>query len=192
MPSTAALVRLALPALAALLATPLAVAEVSLDADRAGNDIARFADPDLSNDQCAARCEGDARCQAWVLVKDGSQGGVNVCYLKSVAARATPNRCCDTGTKADRPLHPGKAPGLQRPTADRQRPEAPAPTPGLRVQADVLRARGDPTAGIRPAEPLFIRSAPLLARGDPRGTGSAAFTPVRITTPRLRATGARP
>lgn len=103
-----------LGALAALLATPLAFAQLTLNADRAGNDIARFADADLSNEQCAARCEANAQCQAWVLVKDGSQGGVSVCYLKSTVAMAAANRCCDTGVKAGRVNSPANAPGLQQ------------------------------------------------------------------------------
>lgn len=103
-----------LGALAALLAAPLAFGQVTLNADRAGGDIARFADPDINNMQCAARCDGNAHCQAWVLVKDGSQGGVNVCYLKSTVANATPNHCCDTGVKVSRPNSLTKAPRLEQ------------------------------------------------------------------------------
>ncbi|MES2683197.1 MAG: PAN domain-containing protein [Pseudomonadota bacterium] len=167
-------------------------AQVSLNADRAGNDIARFADADLGNDQCAARCESTPQCQAWVLVKDGSQGGANVCYLKDRISPAAPNPCCNTGAKVGMPIAPMNAPSLQRPRALQQQPAAAAPSAGLRVQADVLRARGDPSAGVQQVAPLFVRSAPLQARGDPSATSPTPFSPLRITTPILRATGARP
>ena len=107
-------IRRGLGALAAVLYAQLAFAQVTLNADRAGNDIARFADADLGNAQCAARCESNAQCQAWVLVKDGSQGGINVCYLKSTVAMTAPNPCCDTGVKMGRATAATNGPVLQQ------------------------------------------------------------------------------
>jgi len=184
-------IRLVLTVSAAWLSTST-FAQVTLNADRAGHDIALFADADLSNDQCAARCESTAQCQAWVLVKDGSQGGANVCYLKDRIGPLAPNPCCNTGAKTGVPIAPINAPGFKRPGNVQQRPEAAPPPAGLLVRTDLLRARGDPSAGIQQVAPLFIRSAPLLARGDPSAAGLTPFTPLRITTPILRATGAGP
>lgn len=64
-----------------------------------GNDIQRIPDVDMTTQRCDQLCEGNPRCKAWTMVKDGSQGGVNVCYLKDpVPARAASN-CCDSGIK---------------------------------------------------------------------------------------------
>lgn len=97
-----------------LLAPAVQAQNVTPDADRPGHDIARIADAGMDGQQCIARCEAHAQCAAWVLVKDGSQGGVNVCYLKNTVASAHPNRCCDTGVKAGRPISPANAPSLSQ------------------------------------------------------------------------------
>lgn len=102
--------------MAALAATTAQSGEYLANTNLFGGDYLRIADADMNAGLCEQRCEGDARCKSWTLVKDGSQGGVNVCYLKDVVPSRAASNCCDSGIKyviSDRPaapIDPSRAP----------------------------------------------------------------------------------
>ena len=71
--------------------------------DRPGGDYARFVVPSGDPAVCAARCDRDNRCRAWVFSYPGTAalGGSNLatCWLKSQVRPLAENRCCVAGVK---------------------------------------------------------------------------------------------
>ena len=95
--------------LGGLMGLALAAAAVAAPAlaqsgfDRPGGDYARFVVPSGDPAVCAARCDRDNRCRAWVFSYPGTaaQGGSNLatCWLKNQVKPIKENRCCVAGVK---------------------------------------------------------------------------------------------
>jgi hypothetical protein len=71
--------------------------------DRPGGDYARFTVPSGDPAVCAARCDRDPRCRAWVFSYPGTAavGGANaaMCWLKNKVTPLVESRCCVAGVK---------------------------------------------------------------------------------------------
>jgi hypothetical protein len=85
-------------ALAACAALPLR-AQAQAGYDRPGGDYMSF--PIRSGDPaaCAARCEGDRRCQSWSFSYPATVGASAMCWLKSRVTNRVENTCCNSGVR---------------------------------------------------------------------------------------------
>ena len=70
------------------------------DTDRPGGDYTNFDLPNADPQLCAARCAGDAQCQAWTYVIPGAQGSSARCWLKNAVPPSAARDFTVSGVRA--------------------------------------------------------------------------------------------
>jgi PAN domain-containing protein len=78
--------------------------------DRRGGDYLNFQVRNGDPAVCAARCERDARCHAWVFSYPRTENVVAVCWLKSLVPPRTEDKCCVSGVRGAGVVEPRKGP----------------------------------------------------------------------------------
>ena len=78
--------------------------------DRRGGDYQNFqirsGDPAI----CAARCERDARCQAWTFSYPRTASAAATCWLKNQVPPRVEDKCCVSGVRGAGVIEPRKGP----------------------------------------------------------------------------------
>ena len=153
----------------------LGTAQAQVGFDRLGADYASFPLRSGDPEQCAARCERDARCRAWAFSYPVTENAVAICWLKSRVTPRVPAACCASGVRG----------------ADVIEPRAELTEFGIdRVGGDLrnLELAADPTgkscAAACTAEPQC--RAWTYARPGYAGTAARCFLKDRITRPQHR------
>jgi hypothetical protein len=67
--------------------------------DRRGGDYTSFAIRNGDPEQCAARCERDARCRAWSFSYPRTTTTTSTCWLKNKVTPRNEDTCCVSGVR---------------------------------------------------------------------------------------------
>ena len=86
-------------------AAPAVAAPCQNNTDLPGTDLRAWPHSNLTS--CAASCEANAACVAWIF---GSCGGYSMCYLKQNAGAPTAKACVCSHAMAGRKPGPGPSP----------------------------------------------------------------------------------
>jgi hypothetical protein len=118
------------------LATCLARADVGYD--RPGGDYDKFVVKSADPDDCAARCERDARCRAWSFSYPRTEQAGAVCRLKKTVPPRVQSDCCVSGVRgasAAEPVTKDLEFGIDRLGGDYRNFETPADNSGAACSA---------------------------------------------------------
>ena len=84
----------------------IGTAQAQVGFDRLGADYASFPLRSGDPEQCAARCERDARCRAWAFSYPVTENAVAICWLKSRVPPRVPAACCVSGVRGADVIEP--------------------------------------------------------------------------------------
>ena len=97
-------------ALALAAAGLCASAQAQTGFDRRGGDYLNFQIRNGDPAACAARCERDARCQAWSFSYPRTENALAICWLKNKVPQRLEDKCCVSGVRGAGVIEPRKGP----------------------------------------------------------------------------------
>jgi hypothetical protein len=106
--------------------------------DRPGGDYDKFVVKSGDPDDCAARCERDARCHAWSFSYPRTEQVEAVCWLKRNVPARVQSDCCVSGVRgagANEPLTKDREFGIDRAGGDYRAFDTPADNSGAACTA---------------------------------------------------------